>query len=58
MGLFGYDSVPELNPKNLGNSPRFLSVTHTTLTMKRYRIYGILKIYQKLLNSISEQNSG
>jgi hypothetical protein len=26
-GLFGYDSVPELNTKNLGNSPSFVSVT-------------------------------
>jgi hypothetical protein len=30
-GLFGYDSVLELNTKNMENSPRFLSVTHTTL---------------------------
>jgi hypothetical protein len=44
MGLFGYDSVPELNTKNLGNSPRFLSVTHMTLSAKRFRSYGILKI--------------
>jgi hypothetical protein len=44
MGRFRYDSVPELNNKNLGNSPKFLSVTHTTLSTKRFRSYGILKI--------------
>jgi hypothetical protein len=43
-GLFGYDSVPELNTKNMGNSPRFLSVTHTILSTKRFRSYRILKI--------------
>jgi hypothetical protein len=31
-GWFCYDSVPELNTKNLGNSPRFLSVTDTALS--------------------------
>jgi hypothetical protein len=44
MGLFGYDSVPELNTKNLSNSPRFLSVTHTTLSAKQFRSYGLSKI--------------
>jgi hypothetical protein len=42
MGLFGYNSVPELNTKNMGNSLSFLSVTHTT----------------SLLISVSGQNSG
>jgi hypothetical protein len=44
MGLFRYDSVPEMNTKNLGNSPRFLSITHMTLSVKRFRCYGISKI--------------
>jgi hypothetical protein len=44
MGLFGYDSVPEMNWKNMGNSPRFLSVTHTTLPAQWFRSYRILKI--------------
>jgi hypothetical protein len=28
MELFTKDSVPELNTKNLGNSPSFLTITH------------------------------
>jgi hypothetical protein len=43
-GLFGYDSVLEMNTKNMGNSPSFLSVSHTTLSAKRFRSYRILKI--------------
>jgi hypothetical protein len=37
MGLFNHNSVPELNTKNMDNSPSFLSV-------KRFRSYRILKI--------------
>jgi hypothetical protein len=44
MGLFGYNSVPELNTKNIGNSPRFLSVTHMIISVKWFRSYRILKI--------------
>jgi hypothetical protein len=44
MGLFGYDSVLKLNTKNLVNSPSFLSITHTTLSTKWFRSYGILEI--------------
>jgi hypothetical protein len=44
MGLFHYNSVPELTTKNMGNSPRFLSVTHTILSAKWFRSYRILKI--------------
>jgi hypothetical protein len=44
MGLFGYDFVPEVTTKNMGNSTRFLPATHTTLSTKRFRSYGILKI--------------
>jgi hypothetical protein len=39
----GYDSVRELNTKNMGNSPSFLSVTHTILSAKRFRSYRISK---------------
>jgi hypothetical protein len=38
------DSVPELNTKNLGNYPRFLTITHTTLSTKQFRSYRILTI--------------
>jgi hypothetical protein len=38
------DSVPELNTKNLGNSLTFLTITHMTLSAKRFRSYGILMI--------------
>jgi hypothetical protein len=44
MGLFRHDSVPEITTKNLGNSPSFLPVTHTTLSTKWFRSYGISKI--------------
>jgi hypothetical protein len=44
MGLFSHNSDPELNTKNMGNSPRFLSVTHTILSIKWFRSYRILKI--------------
>jgi hypothetical protein len=36
--------VPELNTKNLGNSTSFLTITHMTLSSKRFRKYGILMI--------------
>jgi hypothetical protein len=42
--LFGYNSVPELNTKNMDNSHSFLSITHTILSAKRFRSYRILKI--------------
>jgi hypothetical protein len=34
MKLFPTDSVLELNTKNLDNSPRFLTITHMTLSAK------------------------
>jgi hypothetical protein len=43
-GLFAYDSVLEMTTKNMGNSSIFLSITHTTLSAKQFRCYGILKI--------------
>jgi hypothetical protein len=44
MELFPKDYVLELNIKNLGNSPSFLTNTHTTLSAKWFRSYGILTI--------------
>jgi hypothetical protein len=42
--LFPKDFVPELNTKNLGNSPSFLTIKHMTLSAKWFRSYGILTI--------------
>jgi hypothetical protein len=42
--LFCFNSVPEMNTKNMDNSPSFLSVTHTILSAKRFRCYWISKI--------------
>jgi hypothetical protein len=42
--LFPKEFVPELNTKNLGNSTSFLTITHTTLSAKRFRKYRILTI--------------
>jgi hypothetical protein len=44
MELFLKDFVLELNTKNMGNSPRFLTITHTTLSARRFRSYEILMI--------------
>jgi hypothetical protein len=44
MQLFLKDFVPELNTKNLGNSPSFLTITYTTLSASRFGCYGILMI--------------
>jgi hypothetical protein len=44
MEQLGYDSVLELNTRNLGNSLNLLTITHTTLSAKRFRSYGILMI--------------
>jgi hypothetical protein len=42
--LFLKDSVLELNTKNMGNPPSSLANTHTTLSTKWFRSYGILMI--------------
>jgi hypothetical protein len=42
--LFSKEFVLELNTKNLGNSTSFLTITHTTLSTKWFRKYGILMI--------------
>jgi hypothetical protein len=42
--LFPKDSVLELTTKKLGNSPNFLTITHKTLSAKRFRSYVILTI--------------
>jgi hypothetical protein len=44
MELFPKEFVLELNTKNLGNSTSFLTITHMTLSTKRFRRYGILTI--------------
>jgi hypothetical protein len=44
MELFSKEFVPELNTKILGNSSSFLTITHTTLSAKRFRKYRILMI--------------
>jgi hypothetical protein len=38
------DFVLELNTKNLGNSTSFLTITHMTISPKRFISYGILTI--------------
>jgi hypothetical protein len=42
--LFPKEFVLELNTKNFGNSTSFLTITHTTLSARRFRKYGILMI--------------
>jgi hypothetical protein len=44
MELFLKDFVPELNTKNLGNSSILLTITHMTLSAKRFRSYEIFMI--------------
>jgi hypothetical protein len=44
MELFQKDFVPELNTKNLGNSPSFLTITHMALSAKWFRSCGILTV--------------
>jgi hypothetical protein len=44
MDLFLREFVLELNTKNLGNSPIFLTITHMALSAKRFRSYGISTI--------------
>jgi hypothetical protein len=41
--LFQMDSVLELNTKNLGNYPSFLTISHMTPSAKQFRSYGISK---------------
>jgi hypothetical protein len=44
MELFPKEFVPEFNTKILGNSASLLTITHMTLSAKRFRKYGILTI--------------
>jgi hypothetical protein len=39
LGLFGWDSSPELNTKMLYNSPSFPSVTYTASLDQQFRRY-------------------
>jgi hypothetical protein len=57
MDLFPREFILELNTKHLGNTPRFLTITHTTLSAKRFRSYGILTI-DISAEFCSGQNSG
>jgi hypothetical protein len=41
--LFPVDSILELNTKNLGNSPCFLTITHMTLSTKWFGCYDVSK---------------
>jgi hypothetical protein len=43
MKLFPMDSVLELNTKNLGNSPSFQTITHTTPCAKWFTCYDVSK---------------
>jgi hypothetical protein len=56
-GLFGHNSVPEQNTKNMGNSPSFLSVTHMILSANGLEVAEFQRS-TLLLISVSEQNSG
>jgi hypothetical protein len=42
--MFPKEFVPELNTKTLGNSASFLTITHMTLSAKRFGKYEILTI--------------
>jgi hypothetical protein len=61
MELFPKDYILELNTKNLGNSPRFLIITH--MSAKRFRSYGFsisslgLAETPEVLNTVSVDNS-
>jgi hypothetical protein len=44
MELPPKDFVPELNTKNLGNPTSFLTITHMTMSARRFISYGILTI--------------
>jgi hypothetical protein len=44
MELFPKDSVLELTTKNLGSSPSFVTITHTTMSAKRFGSSRILMI--------------
>jgi hypothetical protein len=55
--MFPMEFVSELNTKNLTNSPRFLTITHTTMSAKWFRCYGISTI-DVAAEFCSGQNSG
>jgi hypothetical protein len=56
MERFRYDSVLDLNTKNLDNSLIFVSVPHMALFAKRFGCYGISKI-DSAAEFCSRQNS-
>jgi hypothetical protein len=55
--MFPREFVLELYTKNLGNSSRFSTNTHTTLSAKRFKSYGISTI-DVAAELCSRQNSG
>jgi hypothetical protein len=44
LGLFWWDSSPELTTKKLDNSLSFPSIIYTTSLDQQFRSYGILRI--------------
>jgi hypothetical protein len=58
LRLFGRDSSIELNTKKLENSPRFLSVTYTASSDKRFRSYRILRIGKLLKTELHSTTIG
>jgi hypothetical protein len=57
LGLFGWDSSPELNTKKLYNSPRFPSVTYRASLDQRFRRYGIFPIGKTAENWTGQYNN-
>jgi hypothetical protein len=57
MDLFPLEFVPELNTKNLGSSPSFLTIIHMTLSLNNLE-FTEFRLSTSLLNSVSGQNSG
>jgi hypothetical protein len=57
LGLFGWDSFPELNTKKLDNSPRFPLIIYTASLDQRFRRYRILRIGKTAENWTGQYNS-
>jgi hypothetical protein len=57
LGLFGWDSSPELNTKKLENSPSFPLVTYRASLDQRFRRYIILCIGKTAENFFGQDSS-
>jgi hypothetical protein len=57
MGLFSYDSVLEMNTKNMENSTSFVSITHIALSAKGLEVME-LRSSTSLLISVSGHKCG